>query len=402
MHAPCHGEKAFCLWDLVGEIVLQQTRVNGHSQVARLRGTFPTWLPWHLPLKKKSQAWEGLGYYRRARLLHRAAQAIHDAGRYPKPMPLAFLPGIGPIPPQPSPRRVWGPVAAVDGNVRRVASGWNGVTEAVDSKPASNDPSHCRRMARPRRPGRHNQPSWKSAPLYANRKRRNAIDAFGSTCRSANNPELWGVLPVKQPKKKPSLVVALACRHLGLEGCGHSRLNKAFGPTCGCSPSPLPLDNTDLGRAGRACETHPDTQTHRSDVPTLCPGRAQSPSVCRSTGGLVMSWVEFGNRPRPRLYHQGLEGLLRKRASWNCIESIIRLMSINKVILVGNLGQNPRCVTLPTVWRFVPFAWPPPSPGSGLRNASPTQVAQRRPLERPCRNAGNRSRRVHNATSRAS
>jgi A/G-specific adenine glycosylase len=44
------------------------------------------------------RAWEGLGYYRRARNLHRAAQALHEhyRGRVPsEPEELRALPGIG-------------------------------------------------------------------------------------------------------------------------------------------------------------------------------------------------------------------------------------------------------------------------------------------------------------------
>ena len=72
------------------------------------------------------KAWEGLGYYARARNLHRAAQAIatHHQGQFPPDLTAAMaLPGIG--------RTTAGgilsaafnqPVAILDGNVKRVLS----------------------------------------------------------------------------------------------------------------------------------------------------------------------------------------------------------------------------------------------------------------------------------------
>lgn len=85
---------------LVSEIMLQQT------QTSRVQERFPLFLkrfPTIRALAKASQAdviaaWEGLGYYRRARNLHRAAQAVCESynGEIPSSHELLEgLPGIG-------------------------------------------------------------------------------------------------------------------------------------------------------------------------------------------------------------------------------------------------------------------------------------------------------------------
>jgi A/G-specific adenine glycosylase len=85
---------------LVSEVMLQQT------QVRRVLDYYPRFLrryPTAADLASASasavrDAWDGLGYYRRARNLHRAVREIthRHAGRFPaQPEALARLPGIG-------------------------------------------------------------------------------------------------------------------------------------------------------------------------------------------------------------------------------------------------------------------------------------------------------------------
>jgi len=85
---------------LVSEAMLQQTQV---ARVVERYGPFLARFPAPgamaaAPLADVLDAWAGLGYYRRARDLHRAATAIVDrhAGRVPGTLPeLVALPGIG-------------------------------------------------------------------------------------------------------------------------------------------------------------------------------------------------------------------------------------------------------------------------------------------------------------------
>jgi len=110
----------------VSEVMLQQTQVETvRSYYRRFLGRFPT----VQTLAAASQEdvlklWEGLGYYSRARSLHKAAQIIVDThnGELPADIiALRRLPGIGPYTAGAIASIAFGiPAPAVDGNVRRV------------------------------------------------------------------------------------------------------------------------------------------------------------------------------------------------------------------------------------------------------------------------------------------
>ncbi len=112
----------------VSETMLQQT------QVGTVIPYFERWLL-HFPtlgalaaapLEEVLKAWEGLGYYRRARLLHEGARRVRAdyAGKLPETYDeLSQLPGIGPYTAAAISSLAFGEtVLAVDGNVKRVAS----------------------------------------------------------------------------------------------------------------------------------------------------------------------------------------------------------------------------------------------------------------------------------------
>jgi A/G-specific adenine glycosylase len=110
----------------VSEIMLQQTRVAAvvehYNEFLR---RFPTLLALSLaPEADVLAAWSGLGYYRRARMLHKAAQFIvlEREGRLPaSSTELRTLPGIGEYTAAAIASIAFGEaVAVVDGNVERV------------------------------------------------------------------------------------------------------------------------------------------------------------------------------------------------------------------------------------------------------------------------------------------
>jgi A/G-specific adenine glycosylase len=109
----------------VSEIMLQQTRVAGVVEhYKRFLRRFPN-------IEKLARAreasvlaaWSGLGYYRRARMLHAAAKrVVKDSGRFPATAAeLRDLPGIGRYTASAIASIAFDePVAVVDGNVERV------------------------------------------------------------------------------------------------------------------------------------------------------------------------------------------------------------------------------------------------------------------------------------------
>ena len=110
----------------VSEIMLQQTRVDTViPYFQRWLERFPN--PAALAYAAEQdvlQAWEGLGYYSRARNLHRAAKLIVEqhGGRLPSdPAQLERLPGVGRYTAAAVASMAFGvDVAALDGNIRRV------------------------------------------------------------------------------------------------------------------------------------------------------------------------------------------------------------------------------------------------------------------------------------------
>jgi len=110
----------------VSEIMLQQTQVETViPYYQRWLARFPTISALaEAPLQDVLAAWEGLGYYSRARNLHRAAQRVATelGGRLPRePAELLKLPGIGRYTAGAIASIAFGADAAVlDGNVKRV------------------------------------------------------------------------------------------------------------------------------------------------------------------------------------------------------------------------------------------------------------------------------------------
>ncbi len=120
---------------LVSEMMCQQT------QVATVVPYYKRWMerfPDAAALARASERdvmslWQGLGYYSRARNLHRAAMAVDRAGEFPRELEaIRALPGVG--------RYTAGAVAAfaydapaalVDGNIARVLARVFGVREEI-------------------------------------------------------------------------------------------------------------------------------------------------------------------------------------------------------------------------------------------------------------------------------
>ena len=115
---------AYRIW--LSEIMLQQTQVGTViPYYDRFLARFPgVEALAGAPLEAVLELWAGLGYYARARNLHRCAQTVvaEHAGRFPDdPSALACLPGIGRSTAAAIAAFAWGARAAIlDGNVKRV------------------------------------------------------------------------------------------------------------------------------------------------------------------------------------------------------------------------------------------------------------------------------------------
>jgi A/G-specific adenine glycosylase len=110
----------------VSEIMLQQTRVAAVIEhYERFLKLFPTLVSLALaPESDVLAAWSGLGYYRRARMLHKAAQFVvreRDAMLPSRAAELRTLPGVGAYTSAAIASICFGEsIAVVDGNVERV------------------------------------------------------------------------------------------------------------------------------------------------------------------------------------------------------------------------------------------------------------------------------------------
>jgi len=155
----------YAIW--VSEIMLQQTRVA--VVVERYRAfmeRFPTLVSLALADEQEVLAlWSGLGYYRRARMLHKAAQfvALNLGGNLPeRAEELRLLPGIGAYTAAAIASITHGErVAVVDGNVERVLcrlAGWEaGSRKGGGAQLRRKIEDLAGRLLDPARPGDFNQ-----------------------------------------------------------------------------------------------------------------------------------------------------------------------------------------------------------------------------------------------------
>jgi A/G-specific adenine glycosylase len=171
----------YAIW--VAEIMLQQTRVAVVvERYQAFMARFPTLLSVALaPEQEVLAAWSGLGYYRRARMLHKAARFVadHCQGNLPvTAAELRLLPGIGAYTAAAVASIAHGErVAVVDGNVERVLcrmEGWKAGSRAGGgSLVRRRIEALAAELVDPNRPGDFNQ----------------ALMELGATLCSPRNPQ---------------------------------------------------------------------------------------------------------------------------------------------------------------------------------------------------------------------
>jgi A/G-specific adenine glycosylase len=149
----------YAIW--LSEVMLQQTRVAVVvERYQAFMARFPTLLSLSLASEEEVLAlWSGLGYYRRARMLLKAAQFV--ASQYQGVLPqtaaeLRLLPGVGAYTAAAVASIAHGePVAVVDGNVERVLCRMKGWGAAAPVRRKIEELAAC--LVSPRRPGDFNQ-----------------------------------------------------------------------------------------------------------------------------------------------------------------------------------------------------------------------------------------------------
>ncbi len=198
-----HARTPYRVW--VAEIMLQQTQVETvRPYYERFMGRFPTLEALaQARLEDVLQLWEGLGYYRRAQALHRAAQLIMDrhGGALPADLQaLRRLPGIGSYTAGAIASLAFGIAApAVDGNVRRVLARLLAQAE-MDSAAAE---EAVRLLLPPTEAGAFNEALMELGALICRpREARCAACPWQSFCQAAasGQPEAY-----PQARRAPSL-----------------------------------------------------------------------------------------------------------------------------------------------------------------------------------------------------
>jgi len=196
----------WAIW--LSEVILQQTRVDqGLDYFNRFLSSYPTVTDLaNAPLDDVLRLWEGLGYYSRARNLHRAAQLVRDQmdGVIPETFEgLLELPGVGAYTAAAIASIAFGePAAVVDGNVIRVITRLVALNEIPRRAQAKRTiQSVADALLDPERPGPHNEAMMELGAMICSPRSPSCDQCpVASHCvaRSLNDQEAF---PRKAPKK---------------------------------------------------------------------------------------------------------------------------------------------------------------------------------------------------------
>jgi len=215
----------YAIW--VSEIMLQQTRVA--AVVERYQAfltLFPTVVSLSLAPEQEILAmWSGLGYYRRARMLHKAAKFVAEnlGGNLPNPSgQLQLLPGIGAYTAAAIASIAHGEcIAVVDGNVERVLcrlAGWEAGSRKGGGAPLRHKISGlAARLLDRKRPGDFNQAIMElGAVVCLPRNPQCQICPLNADCTTRGEHKV----PQRAPMTSRAVAHALSVRTLRAAGKG--------------------------------------------------------------------------------------------------------------------------------------------------------------------------------------
>ena len=231
----------YAIW--ISEIMLQQTRVETViPYYMRFLQRFPTASSLaEAPLDDVLAAWSGLGYYRRARLLHAGAQAVvrEHAGELPRePLLRRALPGIGAYTAGAIGSIAFDlPEPIVDGNVARVLSRVLGIETPLGDRVTGRALwQAAEQLAQGERPGALNQALMElGARVCVPVNARCGSCPLRAAC-TANATSRVDELPVPAKKKapKPVQLVALVAQSADGELWLTRSEGSLFGGLWGC------------------------------------------------------------------------------------------------------------------------------------------------------------------------
>jgi A/G-specific adenine glycosylase len=190
----------------LSEIILQQTRVEqGTPYYEHMVQRFPTVT--HLANAAEEdvlKAWEGLGYYSRARNLHAAAKQVVDnyAGEFPDSYEnIISLKGVGPYSAAAISSFAFNlPHAVVDGNVFRLLARYFGICEAIDSTKGKKHFSElAQKLIDKKNPGEYNQAIMNFGAMVCKPIPECSVCIFKKQCIAFTENRI-GELPVKEKK----------------------------------------------------------------------------------------------------------------------------------------------------------------------------------------------------------
>ena len=234
---PWRGEKdPYRIW--VSETMLQQTRADAaRERYPAFIRRFPTLAALaDAPLDSVLAEWQGLGYYGRARNLHRGAREVMSrrGGALPETRgELLALPGVGPYTAGAIASIAFGErCAAIDGNALRIMSRILNLSIPVDSPPARRViREEAQALVPPSRPGDFNEALMDlGARVCVPRKPGCAGCPVRDSC-AARKAGTQGALPVKTGKKPPAPVTIFQfwARRNGLVRLNRRRKSGLFG-----------------------------------------------------------------------------------------------------------------------------------------------------------------------------
>ena len=211
-----HTQDPYAIW--VSEIMLQQTRVAAViDKYNAFLERFPTVQSLAAADEQQVLAlWSGLGYYRRARMLRKAAQSVvaELAGIMPRTSTeLRNLAGIGAYTAAAIASIAHNePIAVVDGNVERVLSrirGWESHDTAAEAAVRRKVEAFAQTLIDPRRPGDFNQAIMElGAVVCTPRNPQCLVCPWARDCRTLGEHKT----PKRAPMRTREIAFALVLR----------------------------------------------------------------------------------------------------------------------------------------------------------------------------------------------